>query len=66
MELKVSRKGDDEKALLKEAKDKIIEKCRSLYDDPIALGIIINDETKAIMVWENFKDLRLKKNQTTR
>jgi hypothetical protein len=65
MELKVSRSGEAEKALLQKARDQIIEKQYAApYDDPIVLGIVINDEMRAITQWAEFGDWRLENRPT--
>jgi hypothetical protein len=59
IELKVRRNGENAQKKLKEARDQIIEKRYALtYDNPICLGIVIDDAKREILEWESFGDLK--------
>jgi hypothetical protein len=55
MELKVAKEGDNEKTLLKEASDQIInQRYAKPYDSPICLAMVINDKVREITLYKAF------------
>ncbi|MDR1871568.1 MAG: ATP-binding protein [Deltaproteobacteria bacterium] len=58
MELKVCLKKSEEQTTLNKARTQMIEKRYAAgFENPICLGIVINNETRAIARWDNFGDL---------
>jgi hypothetical protein len=60
LEFKVRRKEESETDALKETREQIIKKrYAAAYRNPICLGLVINDEKRAITLWEYFGELKL-------